>query len=394
MHVLRSSLVDSRSALERLVNARNVRRILRGVAALSVLPVATLTACKETGDPAKVATIVGMNASDSVRLGKTHTFSTELRDASGNRVTGRSIAWTSLKPTVAAVDASGLVTGVAVGAAAITARVDDATATTLMFVQPAVTSVLLLPPTNSIAVGGSKTLTVVASDKDGQSVGGRLIAYSSSNPSIATVNASGAVVAIAVGTATITAQSVIDNVAGTATVSVVPVAVTNISITPAGSQTVFQGLTVQLSATTRDGNGTILTGRPVNWTTSNSAIATVSGSGLVTGVSLGSAQITAESEGVTSSVQVGVAPRPVASVALTPNPGSVKQGSALQMSLDLRDANGNQLNTVGRTLTWDSSNKPVATVSDGVVVGVSQGTATISVTVDGRSASAVVTVTP
>jgi uncharacterized protein YjdB len=64
------------------------------------------------------------------------------------------------------------------------------------------------------------------------------------------------------------------------------------------------------------------------------------------------------------------------------------------MALDLRDASGNPLTTVGRSVTWDSSNKPVATVLDGVVTGVSPGTAAISVTVDGKTASAVVTVTP
>jgi uncharacterized protein YjdB len=72
----------------------------------------------------------------------------------------------------------------------------------------------------------------------------------------------------------------------------------------------------------------------------------------------------------------------------------VKVGTAVQMSLDLRDAQGNQLTTTGRTVTWDSSNKPVATVQDGVVSGVTIGSATITVTVDGRSASAVVNVTP
>jgi uncharacterized protein YjdB len=231
-------------------------------------------------------------------------------------------------------------------------------------------------------------------DKDGQSVGGRSVVFSSSNPAIATVNASGTVVGITIGAVTISAQSLLDQVAGSATVNVVPVAVTNVAITPAGAQTVFQGLTLQLSATTRDASGTILTGRPVNWTTSNSALATVSSTGLVTGVGLGSAQITAESEGATSSVTVTVAPRPVATVALTPSPATVKVGTAVQMSLDLRDAQGNQLTTTGRTVTWDSSNKPVATVQDGVVSGVTIGSATITVTVDGRSASAVVNVTP
>ena len=368
-------------------------RLLRCVAALAVVPI-VLVACKEAADPPRVATIAGINPTDSVRLGKTHTFFVELRDEAGNKVTGRRITWTSLNPTIAAVDANGVVTGVGLGYTNITARVDDATTTTQMYVQPAVTSVLLLPPTNSLAVGANKTLTVAMSDKDGQSVAGRTVVYSSSNPAIATVNASGTVVGITVGAATITAQSLIDNVAGSATVSVVPVAVTSISITPAGAQTVFQGLTLQLSATTRDASGTILTGRPVNWTTSNSAVATVSGNGLVTGVGLGNAQITAESEGATNAVSITVAPRPVASVALTPSPGTVKVGSAIQMSLDLRDANGNQLTTTGRTVTWDSSNKPVATVQDGVVQGVSVGSATITVTVDGRSASALVNVTP
>jgi uncharacterized protein YjdB len=45
-------------------------------------------------------------------------------------------------------------------------------------------------------------------------------------------------------------------------------------------------------------------------------------------------------------------------------------------------------------VAWESSNQPVATVQDGVVNGVTPGSVTITVTVDGKSASAVVTVTP
>jgi len=199
---------------------------------------------------------------------------------------------------------------------------------------------------------------------------------------------------VSLGRAIITGQAVQDQVSGTSTIDVVQVPVASVSITPAGSQTVFQGLTLQLAATLRDGSGAILTGRAVSWTTSNPAVATVSSTGLVTGVGLGPVQITAESEGVTNSVTVTVQPRPVATVALSPSPGNVRMGTSLQLSLDLRDSNGNQLNTVGRTVTWASSNNPVATVQDGVVTGLSVGTATITVTVDGKSASAVVNVTP
>jgi uncharacterized protein YjdB len=114
----------------------------------------------------------------------------------------------------------------------------------------------------------------------------------------------------------------------------------------------------------------------------------------VTGVALGTVQVTAESEGVLASTTVTVVPRPVATIALSPNPASVKVATQLQMSLDIRDSNGNQLTTTGRAVTWDSSNKPVATVQDGVVAGVTPGTATITVTVDGKAASAIVTVNP
>jgi trimeric autotransporter adhesin len=211
---------------------------------------------------------------------------------------------------------------------------------------------------------------------------------------VATVNSSGTVVGVSIGRAIINAQAVQDQVNGTSTIDVVQVPVARVDISPAGAQTVFQGLSLQLATTLRDASGNILTGRAVSWTTSNPSVATVSSSGLVAGVALGTVQITAESEGVLGFVTVSVQPRPVATVALSPSPGSLKVGSQLQLNLDLRDSNGNQLSTAGRTVTWDSSNKPVATVQDGVVTGVSTGNATITVTVDGKPASAVVSVTP
>lgn len=395
MHVARFAHVPSRrSALPVPFRLLGTTRQARVLSSLLVVVVAGLAACKEAADPVKAAAIVGMNPVDSVRVGKTFAFEIETRDASGKKVTGRRVTWSSLNPNVAAVDGNGVVTGLLVGSTLITARADDATSQTNMLVQPSVASVVLLPASGQLAVGATRTLTVAVSDKDGQTIGGRLITFSSSNTSVATVNASGVVAGVAEGRATITAQAVLDQVSGTATVDVVKVPVATVSITPAGAQTVFEGLTLQLSAVLRDGNNAILTGRPVNWTTSNQSVATVSGDGLVTGVALGTAQITAESEGKIGSAQVTVAPRPVATVALSPNPGTVKVGQSLQMSLDLRDASGNQLSTAGRTITWESSNNPVATVQNGVVNGVTAGTATITATVGGKSASALVNVTP
>jgi uncharacterized protein YjdB len=256
-------------------------------------------------------------------------------------------------------------------------------------------SVVLSPTDVTLTVGATRQLTVAVNDKSGNALADRVVAFSSSDPNVAAVNSSGVVLGVALGQATITALDVKDKVSGTATVSIVQDPVASVSITPAGAQTVYQGLTVQLGATLRNSTGTVLTGREVNWTTSNPTVASVSQAGLVTGLALGQTQITAESEGRTGSVLVTVSPRPVASATLSPNPATVTQGKSLQLTLDLRDSDGNQLSTVGRNIVWQSSNNPVATVNQiGVVNGVSPGSAIITVTVESKQATATVNVTP
>lgn len=83
--------------------------------------------------------------------------------------------------------------------------------------------------------------------------------------------------------------------AGTATLNVTAIPVGSVTVTPT-SASVVAGATVQLSTTVKDSVGTTVTDRLVTWTTSNSAVASVSSTGLVTGVAAGSAMIIATSE--------------------------------------------------------------------------------------------------
>jgi acid phosphatase len=80
-----------------------------------------------------------------------------------------------------------------------------------------------------------------------------------------------------------------------------------VTVTPA-SATVTTGSTVQLTATPKDANGNPLTGRTVTWSSSNTSVATVNGSGLVSGVAAGSATITATSEGQSGTSAITVTP--------------------------------------------------------------------------------------
>ena len=126
----------------------------------------------------------------------------------------------------------------------------------------------------------------------------------------------------------------------TAVVTVTPAAVASVTLSPP-SATVLVGQTVQLSATTKDSAGNVLSGRTVTWTSGNSSIAAVSASGLVTGVGLGSATITATSEGQSSTASITVTNVPVASVTVTPASATVQVGRTVQLTATPRDSSGN-----------------------------------------------------
>ncbi len=167
-------------------------------------------------------------------------------------------------------------------------------------------------------------------------------------------------------------------------------AVASVEVTPSPASVPVGG-TLQLTATLKDAAGAVLTGREITWSSSAVPIATVSTTGLVTGVAQGaSVQIAATSEGIsgTASVTVQV---PVASVQVAPAAASVAVGGTVQLSATLRDAGGNIL--VGRTVAWTSSDVAIASASPtGLVTGVAQGAATITATSEGKTGTASMTV--
>lgn len=158
------------------------------------------------------------------------------------------------------------------------------------------------------------------------------------------------------------------------------------SVSPA-TATVTVGGTTTLSAETRDAAGTVLTGRSIIWSTSASTTATVSSSGVVTGVGAGSVVITATSEGRSGTATITVSPPPVASVTLNVDSADVAVRGTTTLTAVARDAAGTVL--TGRPITWTTSSAAVATVSaSGVITGISAGTVTISATSETWSATA------
>jgi hypothetical protein len=157
---------------------------------------------------------------------------------------------------------------------------------------------------------------------------GRAISWSSNNNNIATVSSSGLVTAVAAGSAQITATS--EGQSGNATLTVnappPPAPVASVTVSLAASS-LIPGATTQATATTRDANGNVLTGRAISWTSGDNAIATVSSNGVVTAVAIGAAvQITATSETISGSATLAVnAPPP---------PGSSNEPSGMTVMVD------------------------------------------------------------
>ena len=339
---------------------------------------------------AAVANVAVSPSNVSLAVGSNTGLTATATDANGNVITGAPIAWTTSNPGVATVSSSGLVTAVGAGSATITATSagKSGTASVSVTANVSVATVTVQPATASVGVGQSTTLIVTVKDANGNVLTGRTVTWTSSNTGTATVSSAGVVTGVAVGAATITATS--EGKSGTATVTVTaPVA--TVTVTPS-TASVIVGQTTTLAATTKDASGNVLTGRTITWTTSNALVATVSASGVVTGVAAGTATITATSEGKSGTATVTVTLAPVASITVTPATASVVVGQTTTLSATTKDAAGNVL--TGRTITWTSGTNSIATVSSsGVVTGVAAGTVLITATSEGRSASATVTVT-
>ncbi len=325
----------------------------------------------------------------TILVGATAQLQATTTDSAGNALTGRTVTWASNNTAAVTVDGNGLVRGTGTGSATITATSEGQSGTATITVSNVpVASVTVSPASASLLTGQTAQLSATPKDANGNSLSGRVITWSSSDTTIAKVNGSGLVTARAGGSATVTATS--EGQSGTATVTVTFVPVASVTVSPA-SASIQVGQTVQLTATPRDANGNPLTGRVVTWSSSDTTIAKVNGSGLITARGAGTATVTATSEGKSGTATITVTAAPVASVTVSPAAAAVQPGQTVQLTATTKDANGNTL--TGRTVTWVSNSNAAATVSSsGLVSGVATGTAMITATSEGKTGTAMIAV--
>jgi uncharacterized protein YjdB len=153
------------------------------------------------------------------------------------------------------------------------------------------------------------------------------------------------------------------------------------------------GQSVQLVARAHTATAAAIDCHSLTWATSDEHVATVSPTGLATGIAVGSVTITATCDGKTGTVSLGVvtAPAPAATVTVTLSNAILAVSQTSQAHAVVRDAAGHEITTA--RVVWTSSDTMVAGVTDGGLVTAKRaGSATLTARIDGVSGSATLTV--
>lgn len=360
--------------------------VVKGIAAGTV----KITATTMDGKYSATCTITVYTAVKSVKLNKTSltlkygNSTTITPTISPSNATYKTVKWTSSDNDVVTVDSKGKIKAVGVGYAVITATTTQGSkkATCQVNVVKPVTGVKLNKSSIRIEVGDKYTLKATISPSDASN---KTLSWKTSDKSVATVSSSGVVTAKKLGKATVTVTAADGGYSAKCTVNVVKL-VTGVKLNKSSSE-LYLGKTLTLKATVSPSDATTKT---VKWTSSDTAVATVSSSGVVTPVKPGTAVITVKtSDGSFTAKCTVTVKRAVTKITLNKTSATLKSDTTLTLKPTISPSNATD-----KTVTWKSSNKKVATVtSSGVVKPVGKGTATITATSEnGLKATCKVTV--
>lgn len=353
---------------------------------LAILLTISMVACvKDPEDTTVHVTGVTLNTTGlELYPGTTYVLSATV---SPSNATNKTVLWIIGNAKVATVS-DGTVTAVGVGETTITAKSDDGgftascTVTVVSRIIP-VTGVSLEERSITLSEGEERMLKAVLAPENATN---SEIQWSSSNTSVAVVDGNGKVSAISKGTATISVTTADGGFTAQCEVNVAP-RVTGIMLNT-NSISLNVGNSETLVATVLP---TEAINKGVVWSSSNTSIATVDNNGKVTAVSGGSATITAKTQDGGYSASCNVTVRVgVTSVNLDPTSMLMMPGDEKTITATVSPDNA-----TNRNVSWTSSNESVAKYSNGKVLAIAEGTATITVTSEdgGFTATCKITVT-
>ena len=340
-------------------------------------------------------TISPINPSVALGVDPAFTATAHYTDGSTDDVT-TSTTWTSSNTSVANINPSGVAETLSTGTTTITAVYDGESENTTLTVTDKEFHHLTISPINpSVALGVDPAFTATAHYTDGSTDDVTTsTTWTSSNTSVANINASGIADTLSTGTTTITA--VYEGESENTTLTVADKELIAIDINPPNAS-IAQGLTVQYTAMGHytDGstdNITIL----AEWASYNTGIASFSGipgdEGLAQGVSPGTTSITASLDGIDEIVQIEITQKELLSIEVTPVGEVISISGTLQYTATGLYTDSSTDN-ITNSVTWASTNTGTATISGtGLATALAVGATEISATMGVFSDSTSLTV--
>ena len=304
-----------------------------------------------------------------------------------------SVIWGS-NPLVATISSNGVATGIAAGQTTISATAGSVNASALLTVTSAtLVSIAVSPGTPSIPSGTTQQFSATGrfSDSSTQDLSTQ-VTWSSSNTAVATINTSGLASSIAPGQVTITAT--FGTVSNFATLTVTSAVLTSIAVTPA-NQSLVVGGTLQFTATGiySDNSQQNLTST-ATWSSSNQTNATISSSGLATGLMAGSTTISATVNGINGFTTLTVVNVPPTLQTITVSPSNAMIAAGLNQPYTAQGTfSDGSMQNLTSSVQWSSAAPAVATISNtpgsaGLATAVAIGSTSITATLGSVSGSA------
>ncbi|WP_346434793.1 Ig-like domain-containing protein [uncultured Methanoculleus sp.] len=370
----------------------------------NVSETATVTVNDNAEEPVLTTIEVAPTAA-TLAVNGTEQFSATVRDQFNAVMTGVNVTWDSDDETVGTIDDAGLFTALAAGTATVTASAGNVSGTATVTVtgtaeEPALAKVLVSPSAVTLEVDDARMFTVVAFDGFGRIVPDAEVTWTSSDPTVGTIDDTGLFTAVCNGTATVTATA--GGVSGTATVTVNcddPV-LTQIVVTPSAIALAAND-TEQFIATVLDQNGCDIADAAIDWTSSDEGVGRIDPcSGLFTAVCDGATTVTARCGDVTGTAEVTVTTTS-SGVAVSPSAVTMDAGDSRQFTATVHDLQDNisgsiydlQDNASNPPVTWSCNDEGVGTITaDGFFTAICDGTATITASAGNASGTATVTV--
>lgn len=258
-----------------------------------------------------------------------------------------------------------------------------------------VASVVVRPADAAVTVGDTIRLVAEAFDSAGRSMGDvRVRWFQSGGHFEGTVDSTGLATAGAVGalrvTALVSPQGGGRSKPGFATVTIVPGPAAAIALEPAPRR-MYVGQSVAVAATVTSASGDRRPD-PVTWTADQPGIVGASRTGVLTAVRPGRAVVTARAGQASATLQITVAPNPVASVEVRPAATTARTGDVVRLAFEARDRAGSAVPDAAAE--WMVSPGSARIDLDGAFVASEVGTYRVVGAFAGRSATATVTVVP